>query len=212
MDGLLIDSERLALQAFQETCDIYEMGDQFNLYMELLGTNRATTRSVLAHSLDSRIRWQTFLHQWDERYDKLTSPGVPLMSGVAEILDYLDARDIPMAVATSTNTDKACHKLDQAGILHRFATITGGDQVSNGKPAPDIYLSAAKSVNTLPSTCIALEDSANGIRAAVAAGMYAVQVPQLAPPDDALLALGHLVLDNLVEAIDHLQALHESDG
>ncbi|MFK7994587.1 MAG: HAD family hydrolase [Granulosicoccus sp.] len=206
MDGLLIDSERLALRAFQQICDRYEMGDQFALYLQLLGTNQTTTQLILQRELDPRIEWQTFLQQWDEQYHALTENGVPLMQGVINLLDYLDARSIPLAVATSTNTQKALIKLEQSGIVHRFKTVTGGDQVNNGKPAPDIYLHAAQSLSVLPDQCIALEDSANGTRAAVSAGMHTIQVPDLAPPDEALLALGHQVMDSLDEVIAYLDA------
>ncbi|MFK7861591.1 MAG: HAD family hydrolase [Granulosicoccus sp.] len=207
MDGLLINSERLALQAFQEMCDHHAMGDQFDLYMQLLGTNRATTESVLAQRLDSGIDQVKFLRQWDERYGALTSKGVPLMTGVECLLDYLDDRGIPMAVATSTDTDKALIKLERAGVLHRFKTLTGGDQVDNGKPAPDIYLMAAESLAVQPAYCIALEDSANGIKAAVGAGMHAIQIPDMASPDEELLKLGHQVLGSLDEVVVYIDSL-----
>lgn len=206
MDGLLINSERLALQAFQEICDSYEMGDQFDLYMQMLGTNRTTSETILSQQLDPHIQWQVFLEQWDEQYHALTKNGVPLMKGVVELLDYLDGKSIPIAVATSTNTSQALVKLEKADILHRFKTVTGGDQVVNGKPAPEIYLRAAQSLNVSPQHCIALEDSANGIRAAVGADMHAIQIPDMAPPDEALLTLGHQVLDSLHDVVVYLDS------
>lgn len=210
MDGLLIDSERLALQVFQEICDSYEMGDQFELYMQLLGTNQTTTQSILTQQLDQGIECEIFMQQWDERYHEVTAAGVPLMDGVVDLLDYLDEQGIPLAVATSTNTKTALIKLEKADIVHRFKTVTGGDQVVNGKPAPDIYLHAAQSIDMIPKHCIALEDSANGIRAAVGAGMHAIQIPDLAPPDEALLKLGHQVHNSLHEVIVYLDALPKS--
>ncbi|MFK8083833.1 MAG: HAD family hydrolase [Granulosicoccus sp.] len=207
MDGLLINSERLSLQAFQDNCDNFEIGDQLDLFMQLLGTNRATTQSILAQQLDPAIHWQSFLQQWDDRYHTLTSNGVPLMKGVVKLLDYLEERNIPVAVATSTNTDKARIKLEQSRILHRFQTVTGGEQVDNGKPAPDIYELAAQSVGVEPAHCVALEDSANGVRAAVSARMHAIQIPDMAAPDEALLALGHTVLDSLDDVIGYLDIL-----
>lgn len=207
MDGLLIDSERLALQAFQALCDHYEMGNQLELYLQLLGTNRATSEAVLSQQLDPRIEWQLFLRQWDDRYHELTKNGVPLMAGVVDLLDYLDDKGVPLAVATSTDTQSALVKLKLAGIVHRFQTVTGGDQVVSGKPAPEIYLRAAQSLNVQPQHCIALEDSANGIRAAVSAEMHAIQIPDIAPPDDALLSLGHQVFDSLHDVVVYLDSL-----
>lgn len=129
------------------------------------------------------------------------------MKGVHNLLDYLHASGIPTAVATSTNTDHALHKLEQSGILHRFTTITGGDQVANGKPAPDIYLKAAKSIDANPLSCLALEDSPNGVRAAIAAGMHVIQIPELVEPDEALRSLGHTVLGDLDAVLDYLKPI-----
>jgi len=207
MDGLLINSERLALQAFQEICNRYAMGDQFDLYMQMLGTNRATTHTILAQSLAKDIDRELFIQQWDDRYDELTASGVPLMSGVLKLLDYLERETLSVAVATSTDTPSALEKLDKAGILHRFRTVTGGDQVGKGKPAPDIYLLAAQSLHVPPEHCVALEDSANGVHAAVNAGMHVIQIPDMAAPDEALLELGHQVLDSLDEVVFYIDAL-----
>lgn len=207
MDGLLIDSERPALAAFQAACNHFGMGDNFALYKQLLGTNQATTREILGKSLEAHIDREEFLSVFETLYHDSTKDGVPLMKGVINLLDFLDRREIPVAVATSTNSEKAIEKLETSGILHRFETVTGGDQVSNGKPAPDIYLKSAQSLNVQSSNCIALEDSPNGIKSAVSAGMHAIQIPQLVQPDEKLLSLGHQVFTDLDEATNYLERL-----
>jgi beta-phosphoglucomutase-like phosphatase (HAD superfamily) len=104
-----------------------------------------------------------------------------------------------MAVATSTRTKRATEKLGDAGLLDYFKIVIGGDQVEQGKPDPEIYLKAASALSSAPSRCLALEDSANGVKAAVAAGMTVVQIPDLVPPSDELLQLGHIVLSSLAD-------------
>ena len=205
MDGLLIDSERIALATFQTICDQHELGDQFSLYLQLLGTNNATTLKILQSTLPASISTAAFMDTWMNLYVEQTQVAVPLMNGVLELLDHLDIVNIPKSVATSTRTEHARSKLTNSGILHRFTHVTGGDQVVNGKPAPDIYLKAAQRMQVNPADCLALEDSPNGVKAALAAGMQVIQIPAIVQPDAETIALGHTVLDDLHEVISLLQ-------
>ena len=206
MDGLLIDSERIALGTFQTICDQHGLGDQFSLYLQLLGTNDATTLKILRSTLPAHLSPERFMDTWMTLYVEQTQVAVPLMNGVLELLDHLDLTSIPKSVATSTRTEHARSKLTNSGILHRFTHVTGGDQVDNGKPAPDIYLKAAQRLQVNPAECLALEDSPNGVKAALAAGMQVIQIPAIVQPDADMIALGHTVLNDLHEVINHLQS------
>jgi beta-phosphoglucomutase-like phosphatase (HAD superfamily) len=147
MDGLLIDSERIALRAFQEICNHYHCGEQLPLFNQLLGTNAQTTRQVLDDSLPASVNVDEFIDLWSVNYAKQTEKPIALKKGILELLDYLESVDIPKAIATSTQTIRAIEKLEKSGIAHRFSTIIGGDQVSQGKPAPEIYIKAANALN-----------------------------------------------------------------
>ncbi len=204
MDGLLINSERIASRVFQETCNRYALGEQFPLYLRLMGTNNATTRLILEETLPAKINKEEFMAFWLETYTEETRKPVPLMTGVIALLDYLESCDIPKAVATSTDTQMALKKLENSGIVHRFKTITGGDQIKHGKPAPDIYFKSAESIGVNPQHCIALEDSPNGVKAALAAQMHTLQIPDLVQPSEELRALGHTVLSDLNAVIDYI--------
>lgn len=206
MDGLLIDSESIALSVFQQTCDHYGIGHQKPLYQQLLGTNHETTRTILQKELPAHISVEKFTEHWSEHYSALTNLGVPLMKGVDNLLTYLETMKIPKAVATSTQTDRAIGKLEHSGIAHRFSFIIGGDQIVHGKPAPDIYLKAADALNLAPSHCLGLEDSPNGVRAALSAGLKVIQIPDTLAPDETLLSLGHTVLDDLDAVVSLLQS------
>ena len=204
MDGLLIDSERIALRVFEGTCEHFGMGNQFDLFVKILGTNKATADIILDECLPSYVSKNDFVAHFEEGYSAETHHPVPLLKGVDNLLDYLDANNIPKAVATSSSTDNALKKLERSGIRHRFATITGGDQIANGKPAPDIYLKAAATIDADPLRCLALEDSPNGVKAALSANMHVVQIPQIVEPDAETRALGHLVLPDLDAVVAHL--------
>ena len=206
MDGLLIDSERIALRVFHEICNHYDYQAQLSLYDQLLGTNARTTRQILAETLPSTIDVDEFIDRWGISYGKQTEKAVPLMPGILELLDYLESTGIPKAVATSTQTSKAIDKLEKSGIAHRFSTLIGGDQVSNGKPAPEIYINAAKALSVEPANCLALEDSPNGVKAAVAAKMRVIQIPDTVQPDEALKSMGHIIVQDAFDVITFLQS------
>jgi HAD superfamily hydrolase (TIGR01509 family) len=206
MDGLLLDSERIALTVFNQTCQHFKLPDQFELFKQMIGTNHQLGRSILKQGLQEIVNAEAFIAHCDALYQHATlSEPIPLRPGALALVQLLYAKQIPAAIATSSETGKAKQKLAAAGIIDYFQTITGGDQVINSKPAPEIFLLAAQSIAVRPERCLALEDSDNGVRAAVAAGMRVVQVPDLVAPTAALLALGHEVHESLLTIPDLLQ-------
>lgn len=110
-------------------------------------------------------------------YDK--THGVPVKEGLYELLDALDEKKIPAAVATSSSPDHAYWNLERAGIRDRFAAIITGEMVKEGKPSPEIYLTACSKLGISPEKAMALEDAPSGILSASRAGMYTVLIPDL---------------------------------
>ncbi|MBX2824319.1 MAG: HAD family phosphatase [Gammaproteobacteria bacterium] len=206
MDGLLIDSERLAMQAFLDTGTQFSLDLPETLYFDILGTNDKHTRQVILSAIGDRVDADIFFKTMDQNYYEIINAApVPLLPGVSALLDALEERQIPAAVATSTRSEKAIIKLTEVGIYERFQHVVGGDQIANSKPAPDIYLRAASLLNIDPARCLAFEDSPNGVRAAVAAGMQTIQIPNLLQPDDELRTLGHRVYQQIDDVIPLLQ-------
>ncbi len=148
--------------------------------------------------------FEDFRLAWAKEYQKLTEGRpLPLKKGVEELLGHIEKMGKPMAVATSSDHERARAKLQHSGILHFFDHIVGGDQVRRSKPDPEIYLKAASALMSEPSRCLAFEDSENGVKAALAAGMTVVQIPDLVFPDEKLLALGHIVLGSLADMLEY---------
>ena len=205
MDGLLLDSERMALAAFREACSDFGLGDRTDLFIKSVGLTPAAGEVVIQQGIGGRADHKAFIRCWEEKYHHTTANGIPLKSGVHSLLAFLAENNIPAGVATSTIHTIALKKLEAAGILDCFQTIVGGDQVQKSKPHPEIYLTASVRLDVKPGNCLALEDSENGVRAAVAAGMQVVQVPDLIPPTDALMRLGHRVMDSLEEVVAFLK-------
>jgi HAD superfamily hydrolase (TIGR01509 family) len=198
MDGLLLDSERIALEAFRYACARMNLGDQSKVFMKCVGTNQLAGERILYQEFRAIANVTEFIKLWDERYlAETTREPVPLKPGVGLLLQRLSEINIPMAVASSTKTLRAKAKLEFSGILNHFKVVVGGDQVEQSKPAPDIYWHAAEMLGVTASACMALEDSDNGVRAGVAAGMWVIQIPDLAKPSQDLLALGAPVMASL---------------
>jgi len=123
--------------------------------------------------------------------------GVPLLDGAVEAVERL-ADAFPLAVASSSNRPLIEAVLDAAGIAGRFAATVSSEEVARGKPAPDVYLEAARRLGVAPEGCAAVEDSANGLRSAHAAGMRVLALPNAHyPPAPDALALADVVLASL---------------
>ena len=122
-----------------------------------------------------------------------------------ELLGRLRHRRVPTALVTSTRRETALSKLSRVGLLDFFDQLVCGGETDRGKPDPDPYLAAAELLGQDPARCWALEDSANGVRAAHAAGCWVFQVPDLVAPTDDLLTLGHTVVDSLHDVLRRLE-------
>lgn len=199
MDGLMLDSERAIIACLAEAAR--ERGHDLPdlLWLSMVGHSEAVCRHLLDEAVGEAEREQ-ILRRSHVLYDAVVAAGMPHRPGIIEMLDFLQARDIPRAVATSTRRPLALKKLEAAGLLPRFDAICTSSDVAHPKPAPDVYLLAARSLGVDPAQCLVLEDSPTGVRAALAAGMYPIQIPDLLEPDDTVRALGHIILPSLHDA------------
>ncbi|WP_223620897.1 HAD family phosphatase [Lysobacter sp. ESA13C] len=199
MDGLMLDSERAMLETWRAAAVEESIEADDALWLSMVGMHDRASHAMLAERLgaDTALRLRD---AGDRLYDARVAVGLPLKSGLIDLLDLLDAHGIPKAVATSTRRERALAKLTSSGLIERFAVIVTGSDVEHAKPAPDIYLLAARQLGVDPRRCLVLEDSEPGVRAALAAGATPIQVPDLVPPRAELRGLGHRIADSLVQA------------
>jgi HAD superfamily hydrolase (TIGR01509 family) len=122
-----------------------------------------------------------------------------LKPGAVELLDTLDELRLPRAIATSSAHRTVQHHLAAHDLAGRFDAIVGAGDYAFGKPAPDPYLRAAERLGVEPASCLALEDSHNGVRSASTAGMMTIMVPDLLEPTEEVRRLCHLVVPDLHE-------------
>lgn len=204
MDGLLLDTEKIYFAAFKRTLDTLGLEQNDGLFRSLVGTNTALGRQLLRDGLSGEVTMEAFDAVWDADIADHLKQNIPAKPGAAVFARHLRQAEIPYIIATSTQTEKAHLHLARAGLAELFPDVVGGEMVTKSKPAPDIYLHAARVLDLSPQSIAAFEDSANGVRASHAAGMITIQIPDVVPPDPELIALGHHIAPNLVAGALHL--------
>lgn len=203
MDGLLLDTERVCMRVFQEACSACDLPFYEEAYLSIIGCNAKTINGILSQAYGDDL--PRLHNEWRLRYNAVVMhEAIPHKAGVVSLLEWLKARSIPLAVATSTQKEVALVKLQLAGLEAYFDIITTGCEVIQGKPHPEIYLLAAQRLGVAPETCLAFEDSNNGIKAALAAKMIAFQIPDLVSPSPEVMAFGHPICHSLNEVIELL--------
>ncbi len=204
MDGLLLDTERIALDMFNEALKSFGLEEENELFISLIGTNSKTSTLLLQEGLEGKVDTKEFSKVWTKLYkEKTTYTPIPVKNGVKALLNFLKSIDMDIAVATSTKTDMAIGKLENAGLIENFEIVVGGDMVQHGKPNPEIYLLAASKLGVNPKNSLALEDSENGVKSAYDAGLTVVQIPDLVTPSQSLQKLGHIILPSLDDVIGY---------
>ena len=202
MDGLLIDSEAIALAASIEACREYGFELDISVYYRCIGTNNALAREILTVGHGSDFPYDLISKLFEEKYyNEVLNKPVPLKTGVLDLLKYLEKERVKKAVVTSTNHSLAVNELTNAKINRYFDFVLGGDQISKGKPNPEMYLTACERLREKPGDCLALEDSDNGVISAFEAGLTVIQIPDLVEPSAKVKALGHKVMQSLEEVL-----------
>jgi HAD superfamily hydrolase (TIGR01509 family) len=201
LDGVLIDSEQTWNDARRQ------------LTQESGGTWREDAQRAMMGM--SSVEWSRYMHEQlgvqmsaeqisaavVERLERLYCERLPLLPGAREAVVALDAR-WPLALASSANTRIIALVLELADLTSAFRATVSSEEVAHGKPAPDVYLEAARRLGCAPATCAAVEDSTNGIRSAARADMRVIAIPNRAfPPGADALALAAVELPS-IEQLD----------
>jgi len=177
LDGLMVDSEPLAREAWRTLLAGYGHTLDEGLVNAMLGLRLMDTSQLVKERFDLPLTVEEIAKRRSELLLASIPGNLEPMPGLIELLKAIDARGLQRAVATSSPGFYARVALREIGVADGFASVISGDMVLRGKPAPDIYLAAAASLALSPAVCLALEDSPNGVRAAKAAGMQCVAVP-----------------------------------
>ncbi|NNE86980.1 MAG: HAD family phosphatase [Silicimonas sp.] len=202
MDGLLLDTERVAQASFIDATRAFDISDDAaeEMFMQLVGHSWAENIRQMVGFLPSRDT-ESFRKIWNDSFQTRIEAHVPLRPHVPEVIAQLASSGLTMAVVTSTKTMQARSQLDRAGLLSAFVTVIGGDAVAAHKPDPAPYLAGSKAVGCAPDHCAAFEDSDPGVHAATSAGCTVWQVPDLRDNTRPLPDLGQGIADTLLDAV-----------
>lgn len=180
MDGTLLDTESIGLKAWQYIIDKYSLNIDLTLPIKSIGLNNKSMGELFYKELGDDFPFEKYWEEGTEylcRYED--SHGIPVKDGFYKLSQYLKDNGIKMIVATSTYHDLAVNKLKKAGIHQHFDGLVGGDEVENGKPAPDIFLKAAGITGFSEDECIVIEDSENGIKSALCANIKCIYIKDI---------------------------------
>ena len=201
MDGLILDTERPIVPLWIKAAKSLGWDLSLETLRRTMGVGRAVTEAVFLEEYGPGFPHEKFREILRPLVDEEFKKGISLKPGIIVLLDHLVSCSIPYALATSTIKEKAIWKLNKAGILDRFSIMACGDEITSGKPAPDIFLLAAERLKLDPAFCIGFEDSAAGLQGLHAAGIRSVFIKDLFDPPPEVMTAVWRRFDDLAQAV-----------
>jgi HAD superfamily hydrolase (TIGR01509 family) len=206
MDGLLIDSEGLVREGMLRAAATLGVDLPETLCAAMIGLPFPECKAMIKDHFGPDFDMERFLVEERREIEALFVEGVALKDGVRELLAHLDELSLPRAIATSSARPAVDANLGRHGLLGGFQAIVTREDVARHKPYPDPYLRAAELLGVAPQACLALEDSHNGVRAAHAAGMMTIMVPDLLDPTEEMRQKCASIAGSLHEVLALLRA------
>lgn len=206
MDGLMYDTERIIMESWDETGTEMGYGPLGFHIFHTLGMSRKGRKEYFKQKLGEGFSYDSFQESYAKKVFARTDTEIPVKPGLYELLAFLKENNYLIGVATSSSKESALRKLTKSHLsISDFDAVICGDMVKKAKPNPEIYQIASKKLHCPPSCLIALEDSENGLKSALAAGMNAIMIPDLIR--DLPLIEPHLTakLDSLTDVISFLK-------
>jgi HAD superfamily hydrolase (TIGR01509 family) len=199
MDGVIVDSEPLHLLAFQELFTKHGIGYTAEHNREFLGRKDIVIADILIKRFLLPETAEEFVENKESILKRLIVEQGAARPGLMKILELAKSLGLPMAVASSATMPTIHLVVDTLKIRPYFVSLTSGDEVEHGKPAPDVFLLAAKRLGIEPKDCLVIEDTLNGIKAAKAAGMHCIGIPC-----EATMHQDHSLADMQLKSLDEV--------
>jgi HAD superfamily hydrolase (TIGR01509 family) len=199
LDGVLLDSEQVWDEVREQL--VQERGGRWHeqAQTEMMGMSSVEWSRYMHDELGVPDPPEEISAEVVRRLEEVYRKRLPLIDGAPEAVERLAAR-WPLGLASSSNRELIDLVLELSGLARFFRVTVSSEEVPRGKPAPDVYLEAARGLGVAPERCAAVEDSRNGIRAAKTAGMRVIAIPNPHfPPGDESLALADVTLISLAE-------------
>jgi len=188
MDGLMLNTEEPFVRLWPEVGKKFGYSITRDTVLRMIGISGENARFVMIQEYGTGFPYDKMREELRILYKKEFENGVPHKKGLVYLLDRLCAAHIPLGVATSTRRATALEMLGKAGVLERLTAVIGGDEIKNGKPAPDIFLLAAEKLGQPPCGCVGFEDSTAGLMGLHAAGIRSIYIKDIVEPPQEVLA------------------------
>lgn len=199
MDGVIFDTERLAHRCWLEVARQKGIKDMDKIYPAIIGCNHSRAAETLLNYYGENFPVENFLQNTRRTFNRyIDTCGVPIKPGVKELLLFLKTNGYMTALASSSDRAIVEKELKSADIYKYFDKIVCGDEVTHSKPDPEIFLKAVSALKSQKRESMVIEDSYNGLQAAVSAGVTAVMVPDMLPATEELIGAGVKVFPNLL--------------
>lgn len=203
LDGTLTDTEKYYQIAWPKALEHFGYKVEPWMPLELRSLGRPFAPLKFKEWFGEDFDYPTVRAYRKELYEELIKEGgIPLKPGAVEILEWLRGRGILVALATANDYERTERYLRKIGLFEHFDRIICANMVAEGKPAPDIYAYACKTLGVAPSRAFAVEDSPNGVRSAYGAGCKVIMVPDLTEPDDSIRHMLYARVDTLLNIKD----------
>ncbi len=204
MDGVLLDSESICDKTWEIARKEFGLPEGIDSINKCRGTNFHDSAIILRELYGQDMEAEKYLERCSELFRETEfSTGIPLMPFAKEILEYLKPK-YRIALASSTRGPSVKRQMTNAGLIKYFESLTTGEMVTHSKPNPEIYRMACNSLTLEPEVCVAVEDSPNGARAALAAGMRTILIPDRSPATPDVLEKVWKLCKNLNELKEFL--------
>jgi len=178
LDGLILDTETTAHEAWRVTGLDWDITVPIEMCIEMTGRRYQDMMPIMEKWLPAELDKHAFLDAANVHYDRLLVDEPPAIKpGTLALLDHIEQCGLPVIVASSSQRYKIINKLTGAALITRLPVHVSGHEVAEGKPAPDIFLEAARLIELPPEDCVVFEDSPPGVQGAAAAGCIAVMIP-----------------------------------
>lgn len=210
MDGTILDTEKIHKECWEHS--MRDMGVEYEptTFYDLIGLNDKSTCDYFKEHFgftDEQYR-EMSMSAYSHSHDYTVTYGIPVKQGFFELSDYILSHGIKTAVVTSSVCSEALHNFQRARIETPFDVIIGGDSVTTGKPSAEPYQKAAEKLGLTPDECIAVEDSANGVRSAHNAGIKCVYIKDMVDIPEEIRQLAEYEKRSLSEIIGIIEEIN----
>lgn len=208
MDGLMFDTERLVYENWQRMMNERGYAYDLEFFKLTIGKRKKEVQNIYRGRYGADFPyWELADHGKQLYTDRVKREGIPVKKGLYDILNFCRDNNVKIALATSTSRQTAELNLRAANVTEYFDALVCGEEVKNGKPHPEVFLTAAKKLGLAPQQCAAFEDSINGVRSAYAADMVTVMVPDFLQPTDEIRPMITFLCADLSQAKEYLLPL-----